>query len=548
MSSSTKKSSNTSTTTTNSSSHRRSILPNSIHRKHILPLFQQQDDHNDSDDSSSIDYDQLILERYKIWRKYLPTTYDFMATHILDWPACSVEVLHHLPNSSSSSSSSNTNNTWLNYDMVVATGCYSNENQHEDSLVIFGIHMPTSSNELTSVTMEKLAQFSDFDSVLTSMTTHPVYSNIIASRTRHGTCYIVDMYKQEYSRIPSSVATNNTDDHCGNDDEEGSSSSSIGNMDHNNKVKRLRNSHSKATSSSSNNHNNNTSKKDDSTTTNTTTPSYGHGLSFSPSNSDYLIGGDDHGTVTLWNIQQHVQKNGITSTIRNTNNSTTTTTLDAIQQFHIPNNNSSSNHNKFPVSYVQFHPTRTNEFISSSDDGSIHLFDIRSNSTSSITQAHGMNVGVNVVTYQSSVVPDSHLFLSGSGTGCEKPEVKLWDDRKLDLPITTFIHGGFDWIQDNQIYQIRWHPNHANIFSVASGDASIRIFDINSTTTTTTNSSSSSSNSNANNSNICTNPVFLHAGHTDIVNDLDWDANHPNVLVSVSDDNILHVFQPEFVC
>lgn len=36
---------------------------------------------------------QVLNEEYKIWKKYAPFYYDFMASHILEWPSLTVEWL-----------------------------------------------------------------------------------------------------------------------------------------------------------------------------------------------------------------------------------------------------------------------------------------------------------------------------------------------------------------------------------------------------------------------------------------------------------------------
>lgn len=164
------------------------------------------------------------------------------------------------------------------------------------------------------------------------------------------------------------------------------------------------------------------------------------------------------------------------------------------------------------VSFSCFNP---NQFASVSDDSRLILHDTRSgDSALRVEKAHFKSIET------CSFSPfKAELLVTGSSDNT----LKVWDTRNTAAAL--FVLRG----HRDAINTAKWSPHYESIIASASRDRRVAVWDLN----------RSGVESNHESSEL----LFIHGGHTGVVEDLDWNPAEPMEIASVSSDNLLHLWK-----
>jgi histone-binding protein RBBP4 len=235
----------------------------------------------------------------------------------------------------------------------------------------------------------------------------------------------------------------------------------------------------------------------------------GYGLSWSKLKEGYLLSGSQDQTVCLWDIQA----TGTSSTT-----STTTTAagrqIDPIAIF--------KGHTAV-VEDIDWHPKDPNMIVSVSDDRTIRLWDIRDGAT----KGHS-HIVENAHTGDINGVAFNPVMEYTLATASADTTVAIWDLRNLQSKVHT-LRGHTD-----EVYMVDWAPFNESILGSCSADRRVAIWDLSRTGQEQTEEDAEDGPPEL---------LFLHGGHTAKVSDFSWNAQHPWVIASVSEDNVLQVWQ-----
>jgi histone-binding protein RBBP4 len=249
----------------------------------------------------------------------------------------------------------------------------------------------------------------------------------------------------------------------------------------------------------------------------------GYGLSWNPNINGHLLSASDDHTICLWNI------NGNTSSGRN---------LDAMMTF--------SGHTAV-VEDVAWHLLHDSMFGSVGDDKKLLLWDTRSQHSdkpSQIIEAHSAEVNcLSFNPYSEYILAtgsaDKVCFL---GFILEKflaenynffcfiifKTVALWDLRNTKMKLHSFES------HKDEIFQVQWSPHNETILASSGTDRRLNVWDL------------SKIGEEQSSEDIEDGPpelLFIHGGHTAKISDFSWNPNEPWVICSVSEDNIMQVWQ-----
>uniref|UniRef100_A0A2K6MIB9 Uncharacterized protein n=1 Tax=Rhinopithecus bieti TaxID=61621 RepID=A0A2K6MIB9_RHIBE len=162
------------------------------------------------------------------------------------------------------------------------------------------------------------------------------------------------------------------------------------------------------------------------------------------------------------------------------------------------------------VEDVSWHLLRESLFGSVADDQKLMIWDIRSNNTSKPSHSVDAHTAeVNCLSFN----PYSEFILA---TGSADKTVALWDLRNLILKLHSFES------RKDEIFQVQWSP-HNEIILASSG----------------TDHEQSPEDAEDGPPEL----LFIHGGHTAKISDFSWNPNEPWVICSVSEDNIMQVWQ-----
>lgn len=225
----------------------------------------------------------------------------------------------------------------------------------------------------------------------------------------------------------------------------------------------------------------------------------GYGLSWNPNVVGHLLSASDDHTICLWNI-----------------NSTPTAgrTLDAMTIF--------KGHTAV-VEDVAWHLLHDSIFGSVGDDKKLMLWDTRAvaNATkpSQIIDAHSAEV--NCLSFN----PYSEYILA---TGSADKTVALWDLRNTKMKLHSFES------HKDEIFQVQWSPHNETILASSGTDRRLNVWDL---------SKIGEEQSPDDMEDGPAELLFIHGGHTAKISDFSWNPNEPWVICSVSEDNIMQVWQ-----
>uniref|UniRef100_A0A8C2PS49 Retinoblastoma binding protein 4, like n=1 Tax=Cyprinus carpio TaxID=7962 RepID=A0A8C2PS49_CYPCA len=149
-------------------------------------------------------------------------------------------------------------------------------------------------------------------------------------------------------------------------------------------------------------------------------------------------------------------------------------------------------------------------------------WDTRSNNTSKPSHAVDAHTAeVNCLSFNSY----SEFILA---TGSADKTVALWDLRNLKLKLHSFES------HKDEIFQVQWSPHNETILASSGTDRRLNVWDL---------SKIGEEQSAEDAEDGPPELLFIHGGHTAKISDFSWNPNDPWVICSVSEDNIMQVWQ-----
>nr|XP_039268179.1 histone-binding protein RBBP4-like [Styela clava] len=224
----------------------------------------------------------------------------------------------------------------------------------------------------------------------------------------------------------------------------------------------------------------------------------GYGLSWNNQVAGHLLSASDDHTVCLWDVNSAPKDKK---------------TLDAKRIFR--------GHSAV-VEDVAWHLLHESLFGSVADDQSLMIWDTRSTSSdkpSHTVSAHAAEV--NCLSFN----PYSEFILA---TGSADKTVALWDLRNLKLKLHSFDS------HKDEIFQVQWSPHTETILASSGTDRRLNVWDL---------SKIGEEQSNEDAEDGPPELLFVHGGHTSKISDFSWNPNEPWTICSVSEDNIMQVWQ-----
>lgn len=154
-------------------------------------------------------------------------------------------------------------------------------------------------------------------------------------------------------------------------------------------------------------------------------------------------------------------------------------------------------------------------FCSVSDDMKIAINDTRTvDNTLTLEKAHQKSIEC------CSFSPfRSELLVTGSADST----LKIWDIRSFGAPL--FVLRG----HSDTLINSKWSPHYESLLASCSTDRRVIIWDLNKTDIIEDESSPEM--------------LFVHGGHTELVDDIDWNPAEPMEIASVSSDALLEVWK-----
>lgn len=224
----------------------------------------------------------------------------------------------------------------------------------------------------------------------------------------------------------------------------------------------------------------------------------GYGLDWSRLQKGHLVSGGDDGLVCTWDINGKPDKNNA---------------LGALQSF--------SAHTGV-VDDVEWHRHHSQLFGSVGDDQMLHIWDSRKSMEQPAHAVQAHSAEVNSLSFSPF---NQYLILTASSDNC----VKLWDMRKLDKKSLHTFEGHKD-----DVIQVMWAPFSEAIMASCGEDRRVMVWDL---------SRIGREQSPEDAEDGPPELLFIHGGHTSKVSDFSWNQSDHWVLASVSEDNILQVWQ-----
>ena len=181
-----------------------------------------------------------------------------------------------------------------------------------------------------------------------------------------------------------------------------------------------------------------------------------------------------------------------------------------------------------PVTAVEFSPDSASTFAYATEAGTLALVDVRAASAALTMRAPQ---AVHCVAHDPT---QPSRMLSGDS----RNDVALWDWKSPSSPLCVF-RDPFAHMKrfpfPKEVTRLRWCPDRASMFAAASGDATVRLWDV---------ARSHCVQSTAEALDGPPELLFLHGGHTDEVVDVSWSPQSRMTLASVAEDNIFMVWRP----
>lgn len=221
----------------------------------------------------------------------------------------------------------------------------------------------------------------------------------------------------------------------------------------------------------------------------------GYGLSWSPVTANRLLSGSDDATVCMWDLTEAGAE---------------------VQALQIRRGHSSV------VEDVDWSHHHAHVFGSVGDDKQLLIWDARDSSSEPMKKVENAHTSdINCLSFN----PSNEFLLA---TGSTDSTVALWDLRNMSQRIHSFEgHKG-------GIYQVSWAPFSETILASCSSDRRVHIWDM---------SRIGEEQAPEDAEDGPPELLFIHSGHTAKVSDFSWNRTEDWVAASVSEDNILQIWQ-----
>jgi histone-binding protein RBBP4 len=255
----------------------------------------------------------------------------------------------------------------------------------------------------------------------------------------------------------------------------------------------------------------------------------GYGLAWSNHNEGRLISGSEDRTINLWDVSS------VTSS-----KSGTGTQIMAISVFR--------GHTDV-VEDVDWHKRDPNMIGSVGDDKKLMIWDVREKNPNKavhvVENAHDGDV--NCIAFN----PINEFVLA---TGSADKTVALWDMRNLKSYVCLVLPFCFRALyahfvvrlslvfcsrvqtlsgHNDQVYMVEWAPHNESILGSCSSDRRVAVWDLSRIGMEQTAEDAEDGPPEL---------LFLHGGHTSKVNDFSWNPNDEWAIASVSEDNVLQIW------
>lgn len=168
---------------------------------------------------------------------------------------------------------------------------------------------------------------------------------------------------------------------------------------------------------------------------------------------------------------------------------------------------------------VSWHLLHESLFGSVTHDQKLMILDIRSDISNPSQSVDAHTAEVNCLSFN----PYSEFILA---TGSAK-SVALWDLRNLKLELHPFES------HKDEIFQVQWSPHNETILASSGTDRRLNVWDL----------SKIGEEQSPEDAEDGPPELFIHGGHTAKISDFSWNPNEPWVMCSVSEDNIMQVWQ-----
>mmetsp|Transcript_25926 Transcript_25926/g.43216 ORF Transcript_25926/g.43216 Transcript_25926/m.43216 type:complete len:481 (+) Transcript_25926:93-1535(+) len=228
----------------------------------------------------------------------------------------------------------------------------------------------------------------------------------------------------------------------------------------------------------------------------------GYGMAWSPHVYGHLATGGEDCTIHLWDVNEAIGPKSATGT-----------QIKPLSVF--------TGHSKV-VEDIDWHHRDPNMIGSVSDDRSLLIWDTREKNPSkpvhSVANAH--DADINCLSFN----PISEFVLA---TGSADKTVAVWDIRNLKSRVQTLVG------HTDQVYALEWAPFNESVLASSSADRRVAIWDL---------SRIGMEQSEEDAEDGPPELLFLHGGHTSKVSDFSWNAKDEWTIASVSEDNVLQVW------
>lgn len=223
--------------------------------------------------------------------------------------------------------------------------------------------------------------------------------------------------------------------------------------------------------------------------------SEGYGLAWDPHTKGKLLSGSEDCKVCMWDIAQAKE-----------------VVQQAVSTFE--------GHTDV-VEDVAWHTRDLNMIGSVGDDRAIILWDVRENPTEPVHKIVNAHAGdINGIAFNPV---NEFLFATSSAD----KTVALWDLRNLKTRMHTLLG------HTDQVFQVEWAPFNETILGSCSADRRVNIWDL---------SRIGQEQSIEDAEDGPPELLFVHGGHTSKVSDFCWNRNDEWTVASVSEDNILQIW------
>jgi len=173
------------------------------------------------------------------------------------------------------------------------------------------------------------------------------------------------------------------------------------------------------------------------------------------------------------------------------------------------------------VEDVQWHLLHDSLFGSVGDDKKLLIWDTRSSDKKARHEVEAHAAEINCLAFN----PFSEYILA---TGSADTTVALWDLRNLKSRLHVLES------HTDEIFQVQWSPHHETVLGSSGTDRRLHVWDLSKIGEEQTADDAADGPPEL---------LFIHGGHTSKISDFSWNANEPWVVASVSEDNILQVWQ-----